>query len=200
VHLAYIMYVPGLSVEGIGGEADPWDGRIVRLRCNADSVLGTTAYVISRSGLDAVLAEHRRVGYVDAIPNVMARLFPSSRYAAFPMPLHRAASVKSLVNGQLDQLRSLIFRPQIFTIWERLLVSTGLSTNVLFPALCLALLIGALAGGGEASSAIAAAARGEDVSLILPLLSATVSIACLAVIAYGLALAPKPQPQPQERR
>jgi len=203
VHLAYIMYVPGLSVESnIGGDDEPWNGEIVRLNCNADSVLGTTAYIISRSGLDGVLAEHRRTGYVDAIPNVMARLFPSSRFAAFPMPLHRAAGVKSLVNGQLDSLRSLIFLPQIYTVWERLLVGTGQSTNLLFPLLCVALLLGAIAGGGEATSAIAAAARGEDVSLILPLLSATVSVACLVVIGYGLALAPKPQPQepqPQER-
>jgi hypothetical protein len=73
VHLAYIMYVPGLSVAAL-----PQSDHIVRLQCNADSVLGTTAYVISRSGLDALLAEHRRAGYVDAIPNVMARLFPDS--------------------------------------------------------------------------------------------------------------------------
>ena len=31
---------------------------IVRLKCNADSVLGTTAYVITRSGIDAVLRAH----------------------------------------------------------------------------------------------------------------------------------------------
>ena len=36
----------------------------MRLNCSADSVLGTTAYVIARAGLDEVLAEHRRVGYV----------------------------------------------------------------------------------------------------------------------------------------
>ena len=50
VHLAYIMYVPGLSVEKMPVEQD-----IVRLKCNADSVLGTTAYVISRSGLDTLI-------------------------------------------------------------------------------------------------------------------------------------------------
>ena len=73
VHLAYIMYVPGLSVETL-----PEQQHIVRLQCNADSVLGTTAYIISRSGLDTLLAEHRRTGYVDAIPNLMARLFPDT--------------------------------------------------------------------------------------------------------------------------
>jgi hypothetical protein len=34
------------------------------------------------------------------------------------MPFHRAAAVKSLVNGQLDSLRALIFRPEIYTWWE----------------------------------------------------------------------------------
>jgi len=196
VHLAYIMYVPGLSVASLPEQSE----HIVRLQCNADSVLGTTAYVISRTGLDALLAEHRRTGYVDAIPNVMARLFPDSRYAAYPMPLHRAAKVKSLVNGQLDALRSLIFQPQVYTQWERLLVATGLSTNVLFPALCVALLLGAGLGFTETASAALAATRGEDVNLALPVLSAIVSGACLVVLGYGLALAPKPQtaePEPE---
>ena len=108
VHLAYIMYVPGLSVERL-----PEEDHIVRISCDADSVLGTTAYIATRKGLDAIMAEHARAGYVDAIPNVMARLFPRSRYAAFPMPLHRAATIKSLVNSQLDSLRALIFQPQV---------------------------------------------------------------------------------------
>jgi len=196
VHLAYIMYVPGLAVESLGadGEGESWRSSILRLRCNADSVLGTTAYVISRSGLTSVMDEHRRAGYVDAIPNVMARLFPTSRYAAFPMPLHRAATVKSLVNGQLDTLRAGLFQPQVYTWWERLLVKTGLSTTILFPALCGTLFIGAIAGGNSAVGALLATARGEDVPLMLPLLSALISISCLGVIGYGLALAPKPQP------
>ena len=185
---ALCRYVPGLSVETI-----PSEEHVVRLKCNADSVLGTTAYIISRSGLDAIMAEHRRAGYVDAIPNVMARLFPESRFAAFPMPLHRAATVKSLVNGQLDNLRALIFQPQVYTQWERLLVSTGQSTNVLFPSLCALLFIGAFAGGGEAVTSILAAARGEQVSLGLPLFSAALSAACLVVLGYGLALAPQPE-------
>ena len=109
------------------------------------------------------------------------------------MPLHRAATVKSLVNGQLDTLRALIFQPQVYTIWERLLVATGLSTNILFPLLCVGLLVGALGGGSEAVSSLIAAAKGEDVSLFLPLFSATISAACLAVLGYGLALAPQPE-------
>jgi len=192
VHLAYIMYVPGLSVERL-----PDEEHIVRLRCDADSVLGTTAYIATRRGLDAIIAEHTRAGYVDAIPNVMARLFPRSRYAAFPMPLHRAATIKSLVNSQLDSLRALIFQPQVYTQWERALVGTGLSTNVLFPALVLAVLVGAIAGGGEVLSAAAASAGGEDVNLLLPAVGATFCLFSLAVIGYGLALAPKPQPQPE---
>ena len=75
-------------------------------------MLGTTSYIITSRGIDALLAEHERTGYVDAIPNMMARLFADSRYAAYPMPFHRAATIKSLVNAQLDALRSILFQPQ----------------------------------------------------------------------------------------
>ena len=63
------------------------------------------------------------------------------------------------------------------------------------------LLVGALLGFEEAISALLASARGESVSLGLPLLSALFSAACLVVLGYGVALAPKPQtslpPQPE---
>ena len=187
-HLAYIMYVPGLSVERTDDE------HIVRLICTPDSVLGTSAYILTRSGLDSVLHEHERVGYVDAIPNVMARLFADSRFAAFPMLFHRSAGIKSLVNAQLDTLRALIFIPAVFTKWEWLLVSTGLSTNVLFPALCLLVAVGAVSGASELVYSLSASARGEQVGVLLPLLSAISTTGFLAILAYGLALAPKPQP------
>ena len=77
-----------------------------------------------------------------------------------------------------------------------MLVKTGQSTNILFPSLCVALLLGAFAGGGEAVSSLLAASRGEEVSLGLPIISAFLSAFCLIVLGYGLALAPKPQPQP----
>jgi len=193
VHLAYIMYVPGLSVEQQSSQ-----NNIVKLRCSPDSVLGTTAYIITRRGLDAILDEHATRGYVDAIPNVMARLFADSRFAAFPMPFHRAATIKSLVNSQLDVLRSVLFTPQVFTLWERLLVGSGQNTNFLFPALCVVLLVGALAGGAETASALLAKSRGEQVDLILPALSALVATPSLAILGYGLSLAPKPQPPVQQ--
>ena len=77
-------------------------------------------------------------------------------------------------------------------------MTTGLSTNILFPALVLTVLVGALAGGSEVVSSIADASRGEDVNMLLPALGATISLASLAVIGYGLALAPKPQPTTEE--
>ena len=95
VHLAYIMYVPGLSVERVDERPS-----LVRLECNADSVLGTTAYLITRRGVEAVMAEHRRAGYVDAVPNMMARLFPRTRYAAYPMVFHRAANINAVTKSE----------------------------------------------------------------------------------------------------
>ena len=46
-------------------------------------------------------------------------------------------------------------------------------------------------------SALAAKARGEDVGLLLPMLSAVVASASLAVVGYGLSVAPDPQQQEQ---
>ena len=45
-------------------------------------------------------------------------------------------------------------------------MGSGLSTNLLFPLLCLALLAGALTGLSEFVSSLIAASRGEDVALV----------------------------------
>jgi hypothetical protein len=52
--------------------------------------VGTSSYIISKSGVDRLLAYHDANGYQEAIPNVMAKLYSSSRYAAYPMIFHRA--------------------------------------------------------------------------------------------------------------
>jgi hypothetical protein len=41
-------------------------------------------------------------------------------------------------------------------------------------------------------------ANGEDVAILWPLLTATGSLVCLAILGYGLALAPPPQPPAEE--
>jgi hypothetical protein len=72
---------------------------IVQLICGPSSALGTTAYLINRRGIEALVANDDRTGgYCGVpIPDTMARLFPKSRYAAFPMPMHRASDISSLV-------------------------------------------------------------------------------------------------------
>lgn len=35
--------------------------------------------------MDQFIARHEQNGYTEAIPNIMALLFPKSRYAAYPM-------------------------------------------------------------------------------------------------------------------
>ena len=59
MHLAYIMYVPGLAVERVERPGGGSEESIVLLKSSIDSVLGTTAYVITRSGIDAVLRVRR---------------------------------------------------------------------------------------------------------------------------------------------
>jgi len=141
-HLGYMMYVPGLSVKRIDDEALP---SIVQLFSNPGTSVGTSAYIISKNGVATILDYHRKNGYQnDAIPNIMALLFPQSRYAPYPMMFHRAAKVGSLVNPQLDDFRKIMFSPIIYTTWERLMVSTGWSTNKLFPSVLVSLVTSSL--------------------------------------------------------
>jgi GR25 family glycosyltransferase involved in LPS biosynthesis len=55
LHLAYIMYVPGLQVT-----RTEMDG-VVSLSTGEQAALGTTAYVISKKGVDALLEYHEKV-------------------------------------------------------------------------------------------------------------------------------------------
>ncbi|GMI07512.1 hypothetical protein TrRE_jg3493 [Triparma retinervis] len=148
LHLAYIMYVPGLQVT----KTDM--GGVVSLKTGEQAALGTTAYVISKRGVDALLEYHEKFGYTIAIPDLMARLFPSSRYAAHPMMFHRASKIKSLVNPQLDTLRELLFEPLFYTNWERAMVSTGLGTNAIFISVVLALVAVSARSGITTADAI----------------------------------------------
>lgn len=133
-HLAYMMYVPGLSLHKIGGS-------VVQMQATAQASVGTSAYIISKSGVDRFLANHAQHGYTEAVPNIMAELFPTTRYAAYPMPLHRAAKVGSLVNPQMNDFRKVMFNPVLYGVWERLMVSTGLQNNQLFPGVLASLLL-----------------------------------------------------------
>ena len=56
--LPVYRYVPGLQVTKL----DENNGNIVRLQSEPTSSIGTSAYIISKSGVDAVLAKHDRDG------------------------------------------------------------------------------------------------------------------------------------------
>jgi hypothetical protein len=131
LHMAYMAYVPDLSMERLQPEAGGADS-VVQMRSGQGSAVGTSAYVISRSGVTRMLDFDRENGYCEAVPNVMARLFPDSRFATYPMVFHRAAKVGSLVNPQLDNFRQIMFSPALYTAWERYVVSTGWKTNQCF--------------------------------------------------------------------
>lgn len=139
-HLAYMMYVPGLSLKKLNTDNE-WSKNIVQLYSNSESSIGTSAYVISSTGVDCVLKNHKKTGFVEAIPNIMALLFPNSRFAAYPMIFHRAGKINSLVNPQLDSFRKIMFSPAMYTTWETLMVSTGLQNNQLFPGITITLLV-----------------------------------------------------------
>ena len=55
------------------------------MKATEQSAVGTSAYMVSKSGVESMLADYRANKFTDAVPNIMAKLFPSSRYAAYPM-------------------------------------------------------------------------------------------------------------------
>lgn len=110
-HLAYMMYVPGLKmlqlnrnpifrsdIEGYSEEDsrrfinEPWSSNIVQMIAEKTSVVGTSAYIVSRNGVEKLLARDKQLGFTDAIPNIMSELFPETRFAAYPMMFHRAGN------------------------------------------------------------------------------------------------------------
>lgn len=191
IHLSYIPYVPNLVVSRTDDES------IVKLTCGIGSALGTTAYIINADGMERVVREDQERGYYAAIPDVMAKLFPETRYGAFPTPFLRAPNTNSLVNPQLDDLRALLFRPSIVSLAQRTLVLSGLSTNKILPLTVAALLIvTALAGNVSFKAGYDIMTTGTyEGNLLLSLLSTAFSFTSLLILAQGVALAPKPPPE-----
>jgi hypothetical protein len=152
-HLAYMMYVPGLKLQKLASIKEEEEtavvdnGNIVRMIAEEGVAVGTSSYIVSKSGLQALLKYDNEMGFTDAIPNIMSKLFPVSRYAAYPMVFHRAGGVKSLVNPQLDDFRKVMFTPALYSTWEKLMVSTGLQNNQLFPLTVVSLFTSVIATG-----------------------------------------------------
>eukprot|EP00545_Synedropsis_sp_CCMP1620_P007441 CAMPEP_0119002896 /NCGR_PEP_ID=MMETSP1176-20130426/217_1 /TAXON_ID=265551 /ORGANISM="Synedropsis recta cf, Strain CCMP1620" /LENGTH=409 /DNA_ID=CAMNT_0006954433 /DNA_START=95 /DNA_END=1324 /DNA_ORIENTATION=+ len=189
IHLAYIPYVPSLTVVR---EKD----RLVKLNCGIGSALGTTAYIITEDAIRILCQQHAAQSYYAAIPDVMAELFPTTRYAAFPTPFLRAPQTKSLVNPQLDELRQVLFRPTITSFVQRILTMTGWSTNQLLP-LTIGTLLAVSGISGKMSveamtSIVTTGSYQGDAPLPVVAVSFVICIASLALIAQGVLLAPQP--------
>jgi hypothetical protein len=61
-HLAYMMYVPGLSLQKISGEDN-----IVQMLADGSSAVGTSAYVVSKSGVESLINNYETNGFVEAV-------------------------------------------------------------------------------------------------------------------------------------
>lgn len=195
VHLSYIPYVPDLKVT----KTDQKD--IVKLSCGVGSALGTTAYIINVKAIKRLLQEDKEQGgFYLPIPDLMAKLFPESRYATNPTVFVRAPNTKSLVNPQLDDLRALLFQPSVAVLIQSVLASTGLTTNALLPIVIASLL---LCSGLSISSSLASlnellTTGTIDGPIIVPVLSSLFSVLTLLIIAQGAILAPKQAPSPED--
>jgi len=188
MHLAYIPYVPSLVVSPTD------DDSIVQLSCGIGSALGTTAYIIQESAVETLLRQDREQSYYAAIPDVMAELFPNTRYAAFPTPFLRAPKTKSLVNPQLDDLRELLFQPIMTSTIQLILTKSGISTNQLLPLTILSLLSVSSVAGKMSWDAISSILHTGtyDGPILLAVLSFMITFVSLAIIVQGIMLAPEP--------
>jgi GR25 family glycosyltransferase involved in LPS biosynthesis len=184
IHLAVMMYVPGLVMERLE-ESDPSADHIIRMITKPESAVGTSAYLISKSGVDKIIrdANTNEEWNGEAIPNVMAKLFPESRFAAYPMIFHRAAKVGSLVNPQLDDFRRVMFSRSMYTTWEKLMVSSGWGNEKILPMV-----------GGSVGTALLGV-LGVGAAGIFPSLPSefgwvanVMAISPLAVLAWGVTL------------
>lgn len=188
IHLSYIPYVPDLQISRTTNED------IVKLSCGVGSALGTTAYIINTKAIKTLLADDKENnGFYAPIPDVMAKLFPETRYAANPTIFVRAPNTKSLVNPQLDDLRSLLFQPAVAALVQQILIVSGITTNALLPLVVLVLLAASgLSLSSTAQSIQELLATGSiDGPILFPVLSALFSVFSLAIVAQGALLAPK---------
>ncbi|CAE8653184.1 unnamed protein product, partial [Polarella glacialis] len=93
--------------------------------------LGTTAYLVSRGAMEAMVAADSRIGYSGIpIDDLLARLYPGSTYGAFPAPLHRG-NAPSLINPDQQLFRAVMYDPRVVQNVEQALVATGLSSSQL---------------------------------------------------------------------
>eukprot|EP00531_Pseudo-nitzschia_arenysensis_P015357 CAMPEP_0116116100 /NCGR_PEP_ID=MMETSP0329-20121206/857_1 /TAXON_ID=697910 /ORGANISM="Pseudo-nitzschia arenysensis, Strain B593" /LENGTH=364 /DNA_ID=CAMNT_0003609571 /DNA_START=217 /DNA_END=1311 /DNA_ORIENTATION=- len=195
IHLAYIPYVPDLQVS----KTD--DKRIVKLSTsNQQSALGTTAYIINSKAMKRIIEEDDKNGYTVSIPDAMADLFGESRYALNPTVFVRAPATKSLVNPQLDDLRTILFRPTVVALVQQILVVSGLSTTVLLPIIILFLLLTSI---NSANSTVQAVLEYStygtlDGPLLFPIVNAIFSLFSLGIIIQGILLAPPPNEEQQD--
>eukprot|EP00559_Dactyliosolen_fragilissimus_P004717 CAMPEP_0184862194 /NCGR_PEP_ID=MMETSP0580-20130426/6691_1 /TAXON_ID=1118495 /ORGANISM="Dactyliosolen fragilissimus" /LENGTH=570 /DNA_ID=CAMNT_0027359949 /DNA_START=15 /DNA_END=1727 /DNA_ORIENTATION=+ len=192
IHLSYIPYVPNLIVT-----KTPTNPNMVQLTCGIGSALGTTAYIITLPAIRSILDNHERNGYYAAIPDIMAELFPQTRYAPHPTPFLRAPRTRSLVNPQLDDLREYLFRPSIVYFAQSILTMTQWSSNDLFFSIILLLVGGILIPSAyttiDAIWQIGTYGSYRDGgNLFVPLVGAIFSLGGLGILVYGALLAPKP--------
>ena len=115
------------------------------------------------------------------------------------VPFIRNVDIKSLVNPQLDTLRTLLFIPSIYSLFENALVFTELSTNTLLPIFVASLGLLSVYSIGYSVDSVRLLLNGglgelSFGNVLLSLIFGGISIISLGVIAVGIALAPKPSP------
>eukprot|EP00929_Paragymnodinium_shiwhaense_P058916 TRINITY_DN29501_c0_g1_i1.p2 TRINITY_DN29501_c0_g1~~TRINITY_DN29501_c0_g1_i1.p2 ORF type:complete len:219 (+),score=28.64 TRINITY_DN29501_c0_g1_i1:471-1127(+) len=91
--------------------------------------LGTTAYLISRRAMEALVRQDDEGGYTGVpIDDVLTREFAATTFAVYPVPFHRGKA-KSLINPAQEGFRAVMYDSRVIRFVEWALVSTGLSSS-----------------------------------------------------------------------
>ena len=178
-----MMYVPGLML-GRTDKSTPWSSSVVQMFTQPESAVGTSAYIVGEAGAGKLLQHDKNAGgYTESIPTLMAKLFPNSRYAAYPMVFHRASKVGSLVNPQLDDFRRVMFSRNIYQTWERLMVTTGWGNEKVLPVVLVTLtssILGAIGLGLQS--------RFEEIPPIFAQVSGALAVLPVVILSTGFFL------------
>ena len=88
-----------------------------KMYTDASSAVGTSAYIVSKRGVDAMLANNKAVGFTEAALTLCPVCSPRVDTLLIPW-YSTAGKINSLVNPQLDDCK-VMFTPTMYTNREK---------------------------------------------------------------------------------
>lgn len=126
LHLTFAPYCPGIQCK-----KDPSHNNIICLETTESSAFGTTAYIITQNAakrfLNDLSNEHNELKM--ALPFLMNLTFTNDKFCLHPSLVMRDSTIKSIVNPNLDIMRSFFFKPAVLSTHQSILVYSGMQSD-----------------------------------------------------------------------